>query len=156
MTTFPLNLRTIRNYLTRMQRRTFIKTAVAATTAPLVPSVPATAPIVTTRDQLMWAEHYARVHNAVSPDLISSALGYPKDVATALFKQLTKSNVIGEPGAFGIAKATNPFYLQAKLPGFRPASPRGSIQEMFKKAESTLDDIIDEDLPEDKEQITDT
>ncbi|MEM8979505.1 MAG: hypothetical protein AAGD04_08470 [Pseudomonadota bacterium] len=134
-----------------MKRRTFLQTAGAAIATPVVPSLGAAkaAPVAITSHQLMWAEHYARVHNAVSPDLLSSALGFSKEVASALCEKMFSTNIIGSPGAFGVANATNPFFVQGSVPGFRmPSSSKPSLKKALDKLEDTLDRMVEPREPE--------
>lgn len=122
-----------------MQRRTFLKTTGAAALMPALPmaATPAAATAPATALQLSWATHYARVHNAVSPDLLSSALGFSPDVARGAFQRLLADKVIGPPGAHGIARAAAPFYTS--FPGAEPQASQAVAEVTEQGLDRTKD-----------------
>ena len=97
-----------------MKRRTFLTNLAATAAVPMMPmkalaSVAPTAAAASMDQPYLWASFITRVHNNASPAMLQRLLKLDKSMASRVYSELVKNNVVTPPNAYGISRAVNPF-----------------------------------------------
>ncbi len=97
-----------------MKRRTFLTNLAATAALPMIPvkalaGMAPTAAAASMDQPYLWASFITRVHNNASPAMLQRLLKLDPSVATRVYSELVKNNVVTPPNAYGISRAVNPF-----------------------------------------------
>lgn len=97
-----------------MKRRTFLTNLAATAALPMMPlkalagAAPAAA-VASMEQPYLWASFITRVHNNASPAMLQRLLKLDEGMASRVYSELVKNNVVNSPNAYGISRAVNPF-----------------------------------------------
>lgn len=128
-----------------MNRRDFVRGAVAAGAVPALPGLPVAAktgaaPAAINPFTYAWSAHYASLSRSISAEALARRFALPPDAAGAIFQRLQAAGIVSAPNAVGVAQVTRRFA--------RPPVVARPVEAVKKAARKAIEDFSEADEAE--------